>query len=139
MKDRPKVYAVDFDGTLHFGKFPKCGEPNKKLFEFLIEARKSGDKVILWTCRGAKGEGKWVDEAVEYCKKQGLEFDKVNENLDEVVRDFGFNPRKVVADVYIDDLGMEPARFILNEQLKAAIAKANEEEETSVEKMFEKP
>lgn len=126
MADRAKVYAVDFDGTLSLGKFPNVGEPNKRLFEFLIGARKKGDKVILWTCRGARGEKKWLDEAVEYCKGQGLEFDKVNDNLDEVVDGFGFNPRKVVADVYIDDLGMEPGRFILNEQLKEEIAKEDE-------------
>jgi trehalose-6-phosphatase len=129
MKERAKVYAVDFDGTLSLGRFPKVGEPNKRLFGFLIEARKKGDKVILWTCRGARGEEKWLDEAVEYCRKHGLEFDKVNDNLEEVVMDFGFNPRKVVADVYIDDLGMEPARFVLNEAMKAA-----KDKDESVEK-----
>lgn len=125
--DRAMVYAVDFDGTLSFGKFPEIGKPNERLIKFLREAREKGDKVILWTCRGNRDEDKWLDEAVEWCKGKGLEFDKVNENLDEVVSEFGFNPRKVVADVYIDDLGLEPGRFVLNEQLKVLMAEEEAE------------
>jgi len=108
---KSKVYAVDFDGTISLGKFPKTGEPNKKLIEFLKAARKQGDKVILWTCR----EGKYLTEALEYCKKQELEFDAVNDNLEECKVFLEGNPRKVFAHVYIDDLGMEPNRFLLNE------------------------
>ena len=31
-----KTIAVDFDGTLAFGKWPECGEPNMRLINFII-------------------------------------------------------------------------------------------------------
>ena len=56
-----EVYAVDFDGTLNTAEYPKLGEPNTELFQFLIKRQQSGDKIILWTCR----EGvKLVEDAI---------------------------------------------------------------------------
>lgn len=46
-----KIYAVDFDGTLNTAEYPKLGEPNTELFQFLIKRQQSGDKIILWTYR----------------------------------------------------------------------------------------
>lgn len=40
-----KVYAVDFDGTLNTAEYPKLGEPNTELFQFLIKRQQSGDKL----------------------------------------------------------------------------------------------
>ena len=41
-----EVYAVDFDGTLNTAEYPKLGEPNTELFQFLIKRQQSGDKII---------------------------------------------------------------------------------------------
>ena len=49
-----QIIAVDFDGTLCFSKWPELGEPNKPLIEYLIAQKKSGNKLILWTCRAGK-------------------------------------------------------------------------------------
>lgn len=98
--DYPEVYAVDFDRTLNLTqKYPELGKPNMKLIEMLIECRAAGDKVILWTCR----EGQLLDDAVEYCRKYGLEFDAINDNIQENKDRWGNNTRKVFADFYIDD------------------------------------
>ena len=94
-----KIYAVDFDGTLSLGTYPYIGEPNKDLIAYLINARSNGEKVILWTCR----EGELLDEAVKWCRGMGLEFDAVNDHLPELKEAWGNNPRKVFANVYIDD------------------------------------
>ncbi len=91
--------AVDFDGTLSFGKWPECGPPNTPLFEFLKFRKKLGDKIILWSCR----EGKNLDEAVSWCSDQGLIFDAINDNLPEKIREYGCNSRKISCDYYIDD------------------------------------
>lgn len=93
------IIAVDFDGTLSFGEWPKIGTPNEKLFQYLIQKQKSGDKIILWTCR----EMEDLDAAVLWCEKQGLIFDAVNDNLPEVIARWGGNSRKVDCDLYIDD------------------------------------
>lgn len=98
--DYSEVYAVDFDGTLNLAqKYPELGKPNMKLIEMLIERRAEGDKVILWTCR----EGHLLDDAVGYCRKYGLEFDAINDNIQENKNRWGNNTRKVFADFYIDD------------------------------------
>ena len=93
------VFAVDFDGTLSFGQWPDVGAANEGLIEFLKKRKKLGDKLILWTCR----EGDTLDVAVEWCLKQGLEFDAINENLPEIVERYQHNSRKISCDFYIDD------------------------------------
>ena len=93
------IYAVDFDGTLCKNAWPKIGKPNEALISDLILARELGDKVILWTMR----EDSLADEAVEWCAKHGLRFDAINDNLPTQQEFYGNNPRKIYADVYIDD------------------------------------
>ena len=98
--DYTEVYAVDFDRTLNLAqKYPELGKPNMKLIEILIGCRAAGDKVILWTCR----EGQLLADAVKYCRKYGLEFDAINDNIQENKERWGNNTRKIFADFYIDD------------------------------------
>ncbi len=93
------IYAVDFDGTLSLGEWPEVGPVNDKLVNFLIRRQRQGDKVILWTCRA----GEPLKDAVEFCRRYGLIFDAVNDNLPEIVAQYGSNSRKITCDVYIDD------------------------------------
>ena len=94
-----KIIAVDFDGTLNKAAWPDIGNPDTYLFQYLINCRKHGIKVILNTMR----EGELLNHAVEFCKEMGLEFDAVNDNLEEMKQIYGNNPRKIYADWYIDD------------------------------------
>ena len=97
---RAPVWAVDFEGILtKRRKFPEIGSPNISAIELLKMARLQGVKLILWTCR----EGKYLEEALEWCKNYGLEFDAVNDNLPGALEYLGQNTRKVLADMYIDD------------------------------------
>ena len=108
----PEVYAVDFDKTMNLaGKYPELGEPNTQLINYLIRRRAAGDKVILWTCR----EGKLLEDAVRYCRKYGLEFDAVNDNIQENKDRWGNNTRKVFADYYVDDKARMPDKLIIEE------------------------
>lgn len=100
--------AVDFDGTLADTDATKIYSPNTKLINYLINRREQGDKIILWTCR----EGSRLNQAVEWCNHHGLEFDAVNDNLSGL-KLFGLNPRKVAADVYIDDMMVDKEEFDL--------------------------
>lgn len=88
------IIAVDFDDTLQVN-----GKPNTALIARLINAQRGGAVLILWTCR----TGDNLRNAVQYCAEQGLRFNYINENAVETIRKFGCNPRKVFADVYIDD------------------------------------
>ncbi len=99
-----KIIAVDFDGTLCYSNWPELGEPNNVLITYLKEWKKQGNKLILWTCRA----GEPLDNAVLWCKQQGLEFDAINDNLPEIVSLYGNNSRKITCDYYIDDRACLP-------------------------------
>lgn len=92
------IIAVDFDGTIVEHEYPKIGKPKLFAFETLKALQDRGDQLILWTYRS----GKELDEAVEYCKNNGIEFYAINKNYPEEVFDDSIS-RKILADVYIDD------------------------------------
>jgi len=100
-----KIIAADFDGTLCYSNWPLLGEPNIPLINYLKNQRKEGNKLILWTCRA----GNELTDAIDWCHKQGLTFDAINDNLPEVVELYGNNSRKITCDYYIDDRAILPA------------------------------
>ena len=93
-----RIAAIDFDGTLFEHKYPKIGKPIAHNIELVKRLKGEGWKLILWTCRA----GELLEEAVEKCKENGIEFDAVNANLPEIILLYG-DSRKVVADLYFDD------------------------------------
>lgn len=101
------VYAIDFDGTIVTDKFPEIGEEIPGRIDMLKRLQDGGSKLILWTCRN----GEMLNSAVDWCKKHGLIFDAVNENLPEVKHRWGGDTRKVYCDFYVDDKNL-PTRFL---------------------------
>ena len=100
MKLKNKTIAVDFDGTLCEYSFPDIGKQTdhqKKLMKKLIDLRSCGYKIILYTCRGDNDEYKCLTDAIEWCKKQGLEFDAINENIPEFEKKSGYSPKPETA------------------------------------------
>jgi len=102
-----EVIALDFDGTIvpHPGhNFPAIyvqENINKALVAVAKRRQRAGATLILWTCR----HGKDLEDAVNFCKSIGLNFDCVNENyFDEHLDDERIeHARKIYATVYIDD------------------------------------
>ena len=90
--------AVDFDGTIVEHDYPKIGKERLFAFRTLKELEKQGASLILWTFR----TGKELEEAVEYCRNNGIEFYAINRNYPEEVIDETVS-RKINADIYIDD------------------------------------
>ena len=88
------IIAVDFDGTLQID-----GEPNMQLIQRLRVEQTSGSIVILWTCR----EGRTLQDALSFLARHGFRPSYVNRNAPEVICRLKRDPRKVYADVYIDD------------------------------------
>ncbi|MDR2962450.1 MAG: hypothetical protein LBU90_02235 [Bacteroidales bacterium] len=91
--------AVDFDGTIVEHRYPAIGEVKPFAFETLRELQKKGHQLIMWTYRW----GKELDEAVEFCKKHGLEFYAVNKNYPEEQFSEEECSRKLDVDLFIDD------------------------------------
>ena len=90
--------AVDFDGTVVEDKYPGIGTPLIFAFDTLKILQKDGHRLILWTYR----HGKELDDAVEFCLSNGIEFYAVNKSFPE--EELNANTRrKLNADVFIDD------------------------------------
>lgn len=92
--------AVDFDGTIVEHRYPEIGKElpfATQTLKMLIEDR---HKLILWSVR----EGKLLDDAVEWCRKRGVEFYAVNKDFPEedLSKNQSFS-RKLKADLWIDD------------------------------------
>ncbi|MCU0360262.1 MAG: hydrolase [Bacteroidia bacterium] len=96
--DKSKIIAIDFDGTVVEHKYPEIGKEMLFAFSTLKALQQKGHKLILWTIR----TGKLLDEAVAYCKQNGVEFYAVNKNYPEEILDESTS-RKLNVDIFIDD------------------------------------
>ena len=97
------IIAVDFDGTIVEDQFPRIGEPIPGAIDTLKKLRKEGYQLILWTCR----TGQRLAEAVKFCADNGIRFDAINTSIRyHVFKYGGSDPRKIGADLYIDDRGL---------------------------------
>ena len=92
------LLAIDFDGTIVDDAYPEIGKPKIFAFETLKRLQSEGHRLILWTYRN----GKPLEEAVTFCKKNGIEFYAVNNSFPEEVYE-GEKSRKINADIFIDD------------------------------------
>jgi hydroxymethylpyrimidine pyrophosphatase-like HAD family hydrolase len=96
--EESKIIAVDFDGTIVEHDYPRIGKEMLFAFSTLKALQAKGHKLILWTFR----EGETLDEAVDYCKNNGIEFYAVNKSYPEEQFDSSIS-RKINADIFIDD------------------------------------
>lgn len=92
------IIAVDFDGTIVEDNYPKIGRPKLFAFETLKRLQKDGHRLILWTYRCDLR----LEEAVNFCKENGLTFYAVNKSFPEEQFDYS-KSRKIYADLFIDD------------------------------------
>jgi hypothetical protein len=98
MQHRSLTIAIDFDGTLVENAYPKIGRPVIFAFDTLKMLQSEGHRLILWSYR----HGSELDDAVDFCKKQGITFYAVNKSFPEEELN-GTQSRKILADIYIDD------------------------------------
>ena len=90
--------AVDFDGTIVEDAYPKIGKPQLFAFDTLKKLQQQGHRLILWTYR----HGRTLDEAVAFCKENGITFYAVNKSFPEEEFDEKYS-RKINADIFVDD------------------------------------
>jgi len=92
------IIAVDFDGTIVEDAYPKIGKTRIFAFETLKRLQQDGHRLILWTYRS----GTKLQEAVEFCRDNGIDFYAVNASFPEEKFDYS-RSRKINADLFIDD------------------------------------
>ncbi|SHG60458.1 hypothetical protein SAMN05444483_11834 [Salegentibacter echinorum] len=90
--------AVDFDGTIVENRYPEIGKPMLFALETLKNLQEEGHRLILWTYRA----GEELEDAVQFCEKNGLKFYAVNKSYPEEEFDENMS-RKILADIFIDD------------------------------------
>lgn len=93
-----RTIAVDFDGTIVENEYPRIGKPVIFAFETLQKLQEKGFRLILWTYRS----GASLQEAVDFCKENELEFYAVNASFPGEEFDPKLS-RKINADIFIDD------------------------------------
>jgi len=91
--------AIDFDGTIVDDAYPGIGKPKMFAFQTMKKMQEDGHKLILWTYR----YGRRLDEAVAFCKENGVEFYAVNASYPEEMDGPLTVSRKIHADLFIDD------------------------------------
>lgn len=98
MFEETLTIAVDFDGTIVEDNYPGIGKPQLFAFDSLKKLQDKGHRLVLWTYR----HGKALDEAVAFCKENGITFYAVNKSFPEEKFDDKYS-RKINADLFIDD------------------------------------
>jgi hypothetical protein len=94
------IIAVDFDGTIVEHRYPSIGKELPFAIETLRKLTEEGHRLILWTVR----EGKYLTDAIEFCRSRGLEFYAVNSDYPEEAQENNKSfSRKLKADLWIDD------------------------------------
>lgn len=93
------IIAVDFDGTLHTGKWPGIGSPAPYAVEVMNKLKADGHYLIIWTCR----EGGSQTEMVNWLLEKGIPFDRINDHQPGSWEPYGHKSKKVYAHLYIDD------------------------------------
>lgn len=90
---RPKVVAVDLDGTILHDEFPEKGKPVDGMRKQLEALHELGWKIVIWTVRDEN------ESVAAHLRKYDIPFDYINENPHGPPK----TSRKIYADVYLDD------------------------------------
>ncbi len=107
--NRPKILAIDFDGTLCYNAWPdihlaKTAWIHKLILSYVKYKQRKGWLVLLLTMREDKPikDKNYLQQAVNWCYWNGLRPDIVNENHPEDTEKHG-ESRKIYFDLCIDD------------------------------------
>jgi len=96
---KPKIIALDFDGTIVENAYPNVGKLKLNAKEVINKLADEGFKIIINTCRAGIHEGL----VYTFLEEQGIKYDYINSNLPTQIEFFKQDCRKISADIYIDD------------------------------------
>lgn len=107
---------MDYDGTMTVqDSWPDHGEIRDGMVNLWKDLEKDGNVVILWTNR----ENKHLETALNYLATFGIFPKYINENPPCLQEKYENDPRKLGADIFIDDktIGFSPDSNILRTEL----------------------
>jgi hypothetical protein len=92
--------CIDFDGTIVEHEYPKIGKLVPNALRVISKLQENPEvRTILYTMRS----GDRLEDAVEFCLKNGIKFWSVNENPSQ--NRWTTSP-KVYGNIYIDDAAL---------------------------------
>ena len=103
----PKYVAIDFDGTIVDDSYPGIGEIKPLAKQVINKFVEQGGRVMIHTCR----DGVHEEMVKNFLKSNEISFDTINENHPEMMAKYKNDPRKLGADLYIDDKGLGVAEI----------------------------
>lgn len=98
-----KFYAIDFDDTIAYSNFPRIKKLVPHADRVIRRIKDSGGQISIWTCR----TGEHLEQARHFLESNNIPYDYLNEEFAEIAEIFGGSGRKIFADVYIDDKGVD--------------------------------
>lgn len=104
------IIAFDFDGTITVDNmYPFIGKLRENIGYCISRLAAEGHKIIIFTCRDTQTRQatKAYNDMLNFLDDNVIPYHTINSN---VTPNWNFNPRKVYADVYVDDraLGWDP-------------------------------
>lgn len=97
---RHLIICIDFDGTIVKDNYPAIGTLLPRAKEAIQRIHEDGHTIIISTCRC----GPYEEEAKAFLDREGIPYDFFNANDPDRIRVMGGkDPRKISADLYIDD------------------------------------
>lgn len=101
------IIGIDFDGTIVKHDYPLVGDAVPHALRVMRRLLINDHKIILWTMRSdAESEDDEdmtvLDEAVEYCRSNGIELFGVNKNPEQ----YWSTSPKAYCQIYIDDAAL---------------------------------
>lgn len=102
-KDPKIILAVDFDLTICMSDYPKLGLERKDAGLYLNKLVSEGYGIVINTCR----EGLPLAEAIKWLHKNNIPYHYINCNFPHLITFFGADCRKISAQMYIDDKGVD--------------------------------
>ncbi|MDD3079111.1 MAG: hypothetical protein PHH37_08405 [Paludibacter sp.] len=98
------ILAIDFDGTIVEDKFPGIGNERRNAGYYINKLYKEGYFIIIWSSR----IGKRLEEAKQWLDDRNISYNTINESCPANLEVFlGIDTRKIHADMYIDDKGLD--------------------------------
>lgn len=97
--DNKLILAIDFDGTIVEIDYPHIGKLKKDAVKYINKLYAEGYIIVINSCRADEVE----EEMCKFLCKMGIKYHHVNKNDPSLIEYYGFDTRKISADIYIDD------------------------------------
>jgi uncharacterized HAD superfamily protein len=93
------IIAIDFDNTIAKTEYPLIIALMPHAKEVINKLAEEGHTIIVHSCRASKP----AEDMKVFLDCHGIHYHHINENDPNRIKIYGFDTRKISADVYIDD------------------------------------